>query len=314
MTRFLVRRVLYAVPILLGVSILVFIMVKIVPGDPVAAMLGPSATPATRAALTERLGLDHSVPEQYVRWLWHALGGDLGTSIAKQTAVGPLVWSAFGNTLILALFATLLAVVVGLVIGAVGARRPDGFAARVCDGVSLLAVSAPQYSVALILVVYLAARAALFPVAGMHAVGRTGFPDLLDHLVLPGVSAALVPAGVIGRMFRSSLADTLGQEFVASLRARGLSERRALRHAVHNTLPSLLTVAGLQIGYLLGGVVFIETIFAWPGLGQLVYQAISQRDLPVIQAGVLLSAAAFVAINVAVDTVHAATDPRVRTA
>jgi peptide/nickel transport system permease protein len=314
MIKFLARRGVSAVPILIGVSVLVFIMIKIIPGDPVAALLGPTASPASRAALTHRLGLDHPWPVQYVTWLRHAITGDLGTSISKQEPVRPLVWTAFTNTMILAGAAALIAIVLGVVIGGIGAARPKGIAARISNGVSLLAVSLPQYSVALVFIVYLAVQTGWFPASGMHNAGTTGFPDLLSHLWLPAITAALVPAGVIARMFRSALGETLQQDFIESLRARGLSERRCLLHAVHNTLPTLLTVAGLQIGYLLGGVVFVETIFSWPGIGLLVYQAISTRDLPLIQAGVLISALAFVIVNVLVDAAHAAVDPRVRTA
>ena len=314
MLRFLLKRIAYGLPILFGVSILTFATVKMVPGDPVAAILGPNATPQARAAVTRQMGLDRSIPTQYFRWLWHCVQGNFGTSIAKQQPVLPLVMNAFAHTLILTAFAGVMAVAAGLALGGIGVRRPGGAAARICDGLSVLATSLPQYSVALVLVVFAASRTGWFPVQGMHSIGSSGFADLAHHVVLPAVCAALIPAGVIARMFRSALAEELTKESVLSMRARGLSERRCMRHVIHNTMPSLLTIAGLQIGYLLGGVVFIETIFAWPGTGQLVYQAISQRDMPVIQAGVLVSAVAFVVINIVVDAAHAALDPRIRAA
>lgn len=310
--RFLLRRALYAVPILLGVSVIVFLTVKIIPGDPVAALAGPGATEATKDALRARLGLDQPVPIQYVVWLGHALAGNLGDSIAQHQAAAPLVWSAFGNTLILTGFAALFAVGFGLLVGGLGALRPGGPLGRLCSGLSVLALSLPQYSVALVFIIYLATRAGWFPVSGMYSTGGGGFGDLLWHAVLPAVTAGLVPAGVIARIFRASLLDVLGQDFVEALRARGLPPWRVLWHAAHNTLPSLLTVAGLQIGYLLGGVVFVETIFSWPGLGLLVYQSITARDLPVIQAGVLVSALVFVLANLLVDAAHALVDPRIR--
>ncbi|MCU1656618.1 MAG: ABC-type transporter, integral rane subunit, partial [Pseudonocardiales bacterium] len=254
------------------------------------------------------------LPVQYWRWLTNALHGDLGTSIAHQQPARPLVVSAFDNTLILTAYATVLALVIGLVLGAISALRPRSIAGRVSSGLSALAVSAPQYSVALILIIYLALRTGWFPVAGMHGVSGGGFGDLLRHGFLPALTAGLVPAGVIARTFRASLLDVLGMDFIEALRARGFSERRVLAHAVHNTAPSLLTMAGLQIGYLLGGVVFVETIFTWPGLGLMLFQSISSRDLPIIQAGVLVSALAFVLLNVLVDAAHALLDPRVRTA
>lgn len=313
MSWFVLRRLGYTVPILLGVSLVVFSTAKIIPGDPVAALAGPGADPATVAALRARLGLDASVPVQYVTWLGHALTGDLGTSLARQTPVLGLVADAFANTLVLTAFAVVVAVLLGTAVGGVAALRPRGLAARICSGLSLLATSMPQYSVALILVTYLAAGARWFPVAGMRTVGAHGFGDLLAHLVLPGVTAALVPAGMIARLFATALHDVLAQDFTEALRARGLPRWRIAVHVVHNTVPSLLTITGLQVGYLLGGVVFVETIFSWPGLGLLVYQSISARDLPVIQAGVLISALTFVLLNVVVDVVHALVDTRVRT-
>ncbi len=313
MIRFLAKRLLFVVPVLFGVSVIVFATVKIIPGDPVQLLAGTGASEATKQALRERLGMDRALPVQYWHWLIAALHGDLGMSIAKQQPARALVVDAFGNTLMLTLYAAVLAIVLGLGLGLLAALRPRGIAARLSSGTSSVLVSAPQYSVALLFILYLASRAGWFPVSGMHSTAATDFGDLLWHGFLPALTASLVPAGVIARVFRSSLGDVLGMEFIESLRARGLSERRVLAHAVHNTAPSLLTIAGLQIGYLLGGVVFVETIFTWPGLGLLLFQSISSRDLPVIQAGVLVSALAFVLLNVIVDASHALIDSRART-
>jgi len=308
------RRLLMAIPILLGVSIVIFITIKIIPGDPVASLLGPTGSPEARAALTERLGLNRPLPVQYLSWLGHSVLGDFGTSIARRSAVAPMVFDALRNTLILSLAAAVLALVIGVGVGALTALRRTGPLARLGNGFALLSISVPQYSVGLLLIIYLAAGAGLFPVSGMYnpSVGG-GFVDLFNHLILPGVTAALVPAGIIARMFRSSVLDVMSMDFIEALTARGLSRRRVMRHAFHNTAPSLLTVAGLQIGYLLGGVIFVEAVFAWPGIGLLVYQSISQRDLPVIQGGVLVSAFAFVLLNLIVDALHGLVDPRIRT-
>lgn len=308
------RRLLLAVPILLGVSLVVFATIKIIPGDPVASLLGPTGSPEARAALVERLGLDDPLPVQYLSWLGSTLTGDFGTSIARRSDVAPMVLDALGNTLVLTAAAAALAIVLGVAVGALTALRRTGLLARLGNAFALFSISVPQYSVGLLLIIYLAAGAGLFPVSGMYdPSGAGGFQDLLNHLVLPAVTAALVPAGIIARMFRSSVLDVMSMDFVEALRARGLSRRRVMVHAFHNTVPSLLTVAGLQIGYLLGGVVFVEAVFAWPGIGLLVFQSISQRDLPVIQAGVLLSAFAFVLLNLIVDTLHGFVDPRIRT-
>jgi len=312
MIRFVLRRLGYGVPVIFGVAVIVFATVKIIPGDPVALLAGAGASEATKDELRSRMGLDDNLVMQFWHWLTSALQGDLGTSIAQHRPALPLVADAFGNTLILAAYATVLALLIGLILGGVAGLRPRSIAGRVCSAISSISVSAPQYSVALLLIIYVALNTGMFPVSGMYGDGG-GFVDLLWHGFLPALTSALVPAGVIGRVFRASLLDALGMDFVEALRARGLSERRVLVHAVHNTLPSLLTMAGLQVGYLLGGVVFVETIFNWPGLGLLLFQSISARDLPVTQAGVLISALSFVLINIVVDTAHALIDSRVRT-
>jgi peptide/nickel transport system permease protein len=313
MLAFVVRRVVLAIPTLLGVSLVVFLTLKLIPGDPVATLLGPTATPESRAALVQRLGLDRPLPVQYVAWLGSALRGDLGNSIARQVPVAPMVLDAFKNTLLLAAAAMVVATLGGLLLGGAGALWPDGIIGRLTSALSVLTVSTPQYSIALVLLILLSVTVPLLPSSGMYdAVGSGGPDDLFRHILMPAVAAALAPLGITARMFRASLLDVLGQDFVESWRARGLTELSVIRHAVHNTFPPLLTITGLQLGYLLGGVVFVETIFSWPGIGQLVFEAISRRDLPVIQAGVLVSALAFVLVNVFVDTSHALIDPRVR--
>ncbi len=311
MTSFLTRRLLLAIPILIGVSIVVFITIKLIPGDPVAALLGPNATPQARADLVARMGLNKPIPLQYVDWIWAVLHGNLGTSISLQQSVGSLVLKAFGNTLILLVASLFLATLGGVVLGTIVALRPRSVLGRIVSSTSLGAISIPQYTVALLLLLFAVETGAL-PTGGMHGTGDGSFGDLLAHLVLPAIAAALTPMGIVARMFAVALSDVLAQEFVESMRARGLSQAAIVRHAMHNALPSLLTITGLQVGYLLGGVLFVETIFAWPGIGQQVYSAISSRDMPLIQAGVLISAVVLVLVNVVVDTVHALVDPRVR--
>lgn len=311
---FVVRRILLTVPILFGVSLVVFGTIKIIPGDPLAALLGPTSTPEARAALSERLGLDDPLPLQYLTWLGNVVQGDLGVSVARQTGVLGIVADAFWNTLILTAFAATVAVVLGVGLGAVAALRRGKLSAVINNALALFFISTPQYTIGLLLIIYLGVGLAWFPISGMYSSGGGGLLDLLWHLILPGVTAALVPAGIIARMFRSTVLDVMSMDFIDAYRARGLSELRIIGHAFHNTLPTLLTVAGLQVGYLLGGVIFVETVFAWPGVGLLVFDSIAKRDLAVIQAGVMISALAFVVINLLVDISHAVLDPRARTA
>lgn len=313
MRRYLLRRALLVVPILLGVSIVVFFTLKLLPGDPVSSLLGPTATAEDRTELTAQYGLDKPLLEQYFTWLGNVARGDLGRSIARQTDVTPMVTDALGNTLVLTAAAFLIAIVGGLVLGAVGAFRRGKPSAVLASAVSVFSLSAPQYSVGLILLIYFGVQTAWFPTGGMYTAGSPEtLSDLADHVVLPAVAAALVPMGILARMFRAALLDAQSQDWVDALRARGIPRKRVLLHVVHNSAPSVLTVADLQFGYLLSGVVFVETIFSWPGLGLLVFQSISQRDVSVIQAGVLLSALAFVLANLVVDVVHGFVDPRIQ--
>jgi peptide/nickel transport system permease protein len=315
MNRYVVRRALHTLPILLGVTIVVFVTIKLVPGNAVTDFTGPNAPLSVQHALAKRLGLERPIWVQYFSWLGNALKGNLGISIAQQEPVWGLLIDAFKNTAILGGFAAVVSTLLGGALGVLGAfRSRTARVTRLSSALSTVALSIPQYSLAIVMIVYLALYPGWFPVSGMYKTGGGGTLDLAHHLILPGVTCALVPMGIIAKQFSVALRDVLDQGFIESLRARGLSEARVFTHALHNTLPSLLTIAGLQIGYLLGGVVFVETVFAWPGIGLLVYQAISERDLPVIQAGVLFCAFAFVLLNFLVDIVHAAVDPRVRSA
>ncbi|MCW2598407.1 MAG: ABC-type transporter, integral rane subunit [Frankiales bacterium] len=313
MKRYLSQRLLLTIPILLGVSVIVFFTVQLVPGDPIATMVGAHATPETRHLMAHRYGLDRALPVQYVLWLGNALQGDLGASIARQTDVSGIVATAFTNTLTLTLFAASIAVVVGagLAMAITFSRRRTS--RMLSSIVSLASVSMPQYSLGVIVIVVFAANLAWFPAGGMHDVlAPDSYSSLVHHLILPGLTAAAIPTGIIARMFSAALAEESQEPYVDNLRARGLSEWRVRRHIVHGSLASLLTISGLQIGYLLGGVVFVEVVFAWPGIGELVYESISRRDYPVIQAGILVSALAFVITNLVVDVARAALDPRVR--
>lgn len=313
MRRFLLHRLLLAVPTLFGVSLVVFVTTKLVPGDPVASLLGPLADPEARRELTARLGLDRPLPVQFGQWAWNVAHGELGTSIQLQRPVLDVVWSAFGNTAILALAGAAVAFTGGLAIGAAGAFGSRRLPRRLASGASFLAMSVPQYSIALMLVALLAVRFPVLPAGGMYeAIDGGGPVDLLRHLVLPAVAVSLIPMGVIGRMLQATLTDVLAGDQVTAMRARGLGRAAIARYALHNALPALLTITGLQLAYLIGGVVFVETIFSWPGLGQALYNAIASRDLPLIQGGVLFIAVTFVLINIVVDGAHALIDPRVR--
>jgi peptide/nickel transport system permease protein len=312
MPRFIARRLLYAVPIVIGVSIVVFSTVKIMPGDPVAALLGPHASAKARAALYSRYGLDKTVPLQYLAWVLHAVRGDLGDSISRGTAVLPIVRSALNNTLVLTLAASFISLLGGVVLAVLAAFGPARLARRLASFLGIFSVSMPQYSLGVVLIVIFSAHLHWAPAGGMRDIINGG--QLWQHLLLPSIAASAIPMGIIARMFSAALLETQSEDWVDNLRSRGLSRGRMLFHFVRGSAASLLTIAGLQIGYLLGGVIYVEVVFSWPGLGSLIYDSISKRDLPVIQAGVLISALAFVLVNIAVDVSRAALDPRLRKA
>jgi len=309
--RFLARRLAYAVPVVFGVCLTVFITTKLIPGSAVDALLGPGATADQRAALVHSLGLDRSIPVQFLTWLEHVLRGDFGTSISRQQPVLGLITSAFGYTLILTAGASVVAFGGGAILGTLGAVRPKSIFGRLSGAASTAAISAPQICVALALIVGLAIYGP-FPTGGIHNTGQVGFGDLMWHLVLPALAAGIPPMGVAAQLFRTELSSVLASPLIESLRARGFTPRRVLVHALHNTVPGILTIFGLQFAYLIGGVVLVEVIFSWPGSGNLIVQAISSRDVPVIEAGVLLSATALVVVNLCVDVLRMLIDRRVR--
>ncbi len=314
MLAYLVKRVGFLAPILLGVSIVVFLLIQVAPGDPTTSLLGPTATVQARNDLRKELGLNQPLPVQYGKWLWRTLHGDLGTSIAKNQPVLSLAWNRFQNTLVLTLSSAIFAVVVGLGLGLVAAVRQFSRIDRAAMGTALFFTAIPGYWLGLVLVVLLAVKVQWLPSGGMrNVIENGGFPDLLRHLVLPSLAAGSVAAGILARTVRASILEVLRLDFVQALRAQGLSEVQIIgRHVFRNALPPILGMIGLQVGYLLSGIVFIEVVFSWPGIGLLIYQSIAERDLPVLLGGVLIVSLAFVLINLIVDVLHLVIDPRIR--
>ena len=313
---FLARRLIGAVPVIVGVSIVIFLLVQLAPGDAATVLLGPQASEAAKVELRHTLGLDRTLPVQYLAWLGRIIGGDFGTSIATQRPVLGLVGPRFVNTMILTTGSLLLAIVFGYAAGLFSALRANSVGDRLAMAVALIGGSAPPFWLGLILVLFFAIQLRWLPVSGMQDVtGNGGAGDVLRHLVLPAVTTALGPAAIITRIVRTSLVEALGRPHVRVARAKGLKRGALLRrHVILNALPPVVTVTGLQLGYLLGGALLTEVVFAWPGLGSLLYDSITARDLPVIQATTLLIALAFVLANIAVDCINAGLDPRLRDA
>ncbi len=314
MRSFLARRLAALVPMLVGVSIVIFLLMHLAPGDVTTTLLGPQATEADRVALRVTLGLDQPVPVQYARWVARVAEGDFGTSIATTRPVAALILPRFLNTLLLTAASLALAMVIGYGAGLVAALRTRSVLDRVLTGATLLLGSTPPFWLGLVLVLFFALRLHWLPVSGMtDMAGDGGVLDVARHLVLPTVTTALGPAAIITRLVRSSVLEAMGCPHVRVARAKGLGRAALLRrHVILNALPPIMTITGLQLGYLLGGALFSEVVFAWPGLGSLLYDSITARDTPVVQAATLLIALLFVIVNILVDLVNAALDPRLK--
>jgi peptide/nickel transport system permease protein len=312
------RRLLLAVPIALGVTIICFGLIYLAPGDPVQMLLPPDATQADAAYLKKVYGFDKPIPIQYLRWLTRAATGDLGTSIQANRPVLGEVTRALSHTLIVSIGAVLVAFPLAFALGTLAAfyigRPPD----RIATIVSVIGVSVPNYWLGIVLTIIFAVELGVLPASGMGPEGSASF-DLthwaqLRYAVLPVLTTSLVPLGIIMRSTRAAVAEILSQDFIQTLHAKGLGSLAVLRHAIRNALPQVLAVMGLQFGYLVGGSILIETIFTWPGTGFLLSKAILTRDIPMLQGALLVLALCFVAINLAVDLLQTAVDPRIKRA
>ncbi|MEA2530471.1 MAG: peptide/nickel transport system permease protein [Thermomicrobiales bacterium] len=314
MTHYLVRRLLWMIVVVFGVSIVVFGLIHLTPGDPARIMLGPAGRPEDIAKLRHQLGLDRSVAVQYVRWVSRALRGDLGQSIVLRRPVFGEVLDRFGNTAILATASILISFLLGIVLGVVSAVRRGSVVDRLVMLAATWGLSLPSFWFGLMLIILFSLRLKWLPGTGMTSAINGGGPlDVGKHLILPAVALSVVPMAVIARYTRSSMLEVLSQDYVRTARAKGLSEQVVIwRHVFRNTLVAIVTMLGLQIGFLLAGAVYIENVFSWPGIGQMLVDAILKRDFPLVQGGVLLVASVYVLVNLLTDLAYAYLDPRIR--
>ena len=314
MLGFLLRRLLYTLPIMLGVALVCFALVHLAPGDPLVSVLPPDASVELQRQLRTLYGFDRSLPEQFASWVWRALHGDLGTSIASSRPVADEVFKAVGNTLRLAVLATLIGFVLGSLFGFVAGYFQNSWLDKLASATAVLGVSVPHYWLGMVLVIIFSSQLMWLPPSG----AGPGGSDLwqwnwahVQHMVLPALTMSVIPMGIIARTVRALVAEILAQEFVVGLRAKGLTDLGIFLHVVKNAAPTALAVMGLQLGYLLGGSILIETVFAWPGTGFLLNSAIFQRDLPLLQGTILVLAMFFVLLNLVVDVVQTLLDPRI---
>jgi len=304
MLPFLLSRVLQAIPVLFGVSLAVFLMVHLIPGDPAALIAGTDATRADVENVRQSLGLDRPLPAQYASFVGRALTGDFGNSFRTGRPVLDEIAPRYLNTLVLGSLALLLAVVIGMATGIVSAVRRHTVFDNTALVLSLAGVSMPTFFLGLLLMLVFSVWLGWLPLSGK---------DTWLHYILPAITLSTASIAVISRIMHASLIEVLNEDYVRTARAKGQRESLVIwRHAVRNALIPVVTVAGLQLGYLLGGAVVTETVFAWPGLGRLLVQSILARDFPVVQAAVLLLAITFVAINLVTDLIYGLLDPRIR--
>lgn len=305
MSRYVLKRLIQAVLVLLGVSLTTFIVSHLT-GDPVALIAPENASREEKEQLRQFLGLDRPLVEQYATFVGKALGGDLGYSFVQRTKVTDLVLERLPATVELALVAFLLALVLAVPLGIVIALKRNTAWDVVVTGIAMVGQAAPSFWIGLMLVVVFAVELQLLPVAGYGGVA---------YIVLPAVTLALQSASRLTRLVRASVLEVLGSDYVRTARAKGLREPVVLWvHAFRNAMIPVVTMAGLELAELLSGAFITETIFAWPGIGRLAVDAVSQRDFPVIQGVVLVAAAIFVVVNLVVDLLYAAIDPRVKVA
>jgi len=309
---FIVRRLLYAVPILLGVSVLVFALIHLAPGDVVDMLVPPEVPREVADLLRRRFALDQPLHIQYLAWLGRLLVGDLGISFFTNRPVADELFGALQNTLMLALPAALLGFTLGVALGALAAFNRGTWLDKLFASTAITGVSLPHYWVGIVLVSLFAVIFDALPAQGMGPPGVPLSAEQIKPLIPPVVTLSLIPMGVISRLVRANVLEILSHEFVGTLHAKGLLSRRVLYHVMKNAAPSALALMGLQFGYLLAGSILVETVFNWPGSGGLMNLAIFRRDIPVLSATILVLATIFVVINILVDVLQALIDPRMR--
>src|SRR5215211_6151466 len=332
MLRFVVRRLFLLIPILLGLSILVFAWIRALPGDPAIALLGERATPARIALIRKQLGLDEPVYVQYFRYVKKVGKGDLGDSVRTRRPVVDEIQQRFPATIELAVGAMLFAIFVGVPLGFVAAKKYGGPIDHASLVASLLGISIPVFFLAILLKYVFAVKLGWLPTVGRSSplipaehptnfyildaivtLNWDSFVDCVKHLILPAIALGSIPLAIIARITRASVLDVQNEDYVRTARAKGVAPMRVdTRHVLRNALLPIMTIIGLQTGLLLSGAVLTETVFAWPGIGTWLVDAIRNRDYPVLQGGILFIAIVFVLVNLLVDLAYGLVNPRIR--
>jgi peptide/nickel transport system permease protein len=311
--RYIGKRLVAAVPVIFGLTVIVFFIMALIPGDPATAILGSYATPENVATLNTQLGLDKPLWQQYFTWLMNLLQGDFGRSYSLNRPVIDEVIERFSATLVLAGTALVICSILGLLAGIFSAVYQYGAVDKGLTLIVLIGISTPSFWLGLLLILLFGVELRWLPVSGMYEIyGGGGLSDLLRHLILPAATLALVATGVIARLTRGSMLEVLRQDYIRTARAKGVSERSVvLKHAFKAALVSVIPVIGIQAGFVLGGAVYVETVFQWPGIGRMLVTAIATRDILLVQGGVLVVAASYVLFNLIADVLQNLIDPRI---
>ncbi|MGI9436315.1 MAG: ABC transporter permease [Geminicoccaceae bacterium] len=314
MRSYVLRRILALFPVLLGLTVIVFAIMALIPGDPATAILGSFATPENVDKLNRDLGLDRPLIQRYLIWLGNLVQGDFGRSYSLNRPVLDEVLERFSATLILSGTALVLCTIWGVLIGIWTAARQFGWTDKILTFVVLIGISIPSFWLGLLLILVFSVKLRWLPASGMYAIyGGGDFLDLMTHLVLPALTLSVVATGVIARLTRSAMLEILRLDFIRTARAKGVTERSVIyRHAFKAALVSIIPVIGVQAGFVLGGAVYIETVFQWPGIGRMLVQAISTRDILLVQGGVIVVATSYILFNLLADLAQAWLDPRIK--
>jgi len=312
---YIVKRLVSAVPVLLGITIIVFLIMSLIPGDPATAILGSYAIPENVEKLNRDLGLDKPMVQRYFIWLGNMLTGDFGRSFSLNRPVLDEVSERFNATLVLAGTAFVLCSLLGILAGVISAARQYGLADKAITFVVLIGISVPSFFLGMMMILLFAVNLRWLPVSGMYAIyGGGDLPDLINHLIMPALALAAVATGVIARLSRSAMLEVLRQDFIRTARAKGVPERRVIMgHALRAAMVSIIPILGIQAGFVLSGAVYIEIVFQWPGVGRMLVDAILKRDLLLVQGGVVFVAACYVLFNISVDVAQSLLDPRIKT-
>ncbi|MBV7298135.1 ABC transporter permease [Enterovibrio paralichthyis] len=314
MGSYFLRRLVSAIPVLFGITVIVFLIMSMIPGDPATAILGAYATPENVAKINKDLGLDQPLVNQYFIWLTNMLQGDFGRSYSLNRPVIDEVMERFNATMILAGVSFVLCSFLGIIAGVVSAARQFSLADKGITLVVLLGISIPSFFLGMMMILLFAVNLRWLPVSGMYAIyGGGDLPDLLMHLIMPAVALASVATGVIARLSRSAMLEVLRQDYIRTARAKGVHERKVIwKHALKAAMVSIIPVLGIQAGFVLSGAVYIEMVFQWPGVGKMLVEGILKRDILLVQGGVVFVAACYVLFNIAVDMLQSWLDPRIK--